>query len=117
MGADFYLSLAKTFAAESDFSGDVHVVSDFGTGDHRGTSLSFWVWGYAGFTGLVGGLLSLSKNAPLSNQWWMILLPGLVLVTTLVCITELGEYARARNKSPAKQSLMLGECPWHCREF
>lgn len=96
-GRGFYLSFAKTSAAESDFSGDVHGSQQLRTSDHRGNDPELFGFGAAGFTGLVGSLLSLSKNALLSNQWWMILLPGLVLVTTLVASPELGEYARARN--------------------
>ena len=44
-----------------------------------------------------GSLLSLSQEALLTNQWWIILLPGTVLVVTLVCITNLGEYMRRKN--------------------
>lgn len=44
-----------------------------------------------------GSLLSLSQNALLSDQWWLILIPGAVLVTALVCIAELGEYVRQGN--------------------
>lgn len=41
-----------------------------------------------------GSMLSLSERALLSNSWWIILIPGLFLVTTLVCITSLGNYLR-----------------------
>ncbi|MCR4955323.1 MAG: ABC transporter permease [Lachnospiraceae bacterium] len=44
-----------------------------------------------------GSLLSMSQNALLSNQWWLIVIPGLVLVVTLVFLTELGEYLRGNN--------------------
>ena len=42
-------------------------------------------------------MMSLSQKALLSNSWWIILIPGLFLVTTLVCITNVGEYIRLRN--------------------
>ena len=39
-------------------------------------------------------MLSLAEKALLGNAWWIILIPGLFLVVTLVCITELGNYLR-----------------------
>ena len=41
-----------------------------------------------------GSMLSLSEKALLSNSWWIILIPGFFLTTTLVCITSLGNYLR-----------------------
>lgn len=46
-----------------------------------------------------GSLMSLSQDALLSDQWWMIIIPGLVLISVLVSITEIGEYIRGRNTS------------------
>lgn len=43
-----------------------------------------------------GSMLSLAENALLSGAWWMIVIPGIFLVTTLLCITSLGEYLRAQ---------------------
>ncbi len=44
-----------------------------------------------------GSMLSLSEQALLTNQWWIILIPGIFLVVTLVCITNIGNYARKNN--------------------
>lgn len=44
-----------------------------------------------------GSLMSLSEKALLTNSWWIILIPGLFLVTVLVCITNIGEYMRIKN--------------------
>lgn len=44
-----------------------------------------------------GSLLSMSEEALLSNYWWIIVIPGVVLITTLVCITNVGEYIRKAN--------------------
>lgn len=44
-----------------------------------------------------GSLLSLSQDALLSHQWWMIIIPGTVLISVLVSITEVGEYLRSTN--------------------
>lgn len=37
-----------------------------------------------------GSMLSLSEQALLSRAWWIILIPGIFLVTTLLCLTSLG---------------------------
>ena len=41
-----------------------------------------------------GSMLSLSEKALLSGSWWIILIPGIFLVVTLLCITSLGNYMR-----------------------
>lgn len=43
-----------------------------------------------------GTLMSLSQDALLTNSWWIILIPSLFLITTLVCLTNIGEYFRKR---------------------
>ena len=51
-----------------------------------------------------GSMLSLSENALLSGAWWMILIPGAFLVTTFVCMTDLGNYLR-RNMNRKESNL------------
>ena len=46
-----------------------------------------------------GSLMSLSQDALLSDQWWMIIIPGMVMISVLVSITEIGEYIRGCNTS------------------
>ncbi len=41
-----------------------------------------------------GSMLSLSEKALMTNSWWIILIPGVFLVTTLMCITNIGNYIR-----------------------
>lgn len=41
-----------------------------------------------------GSMLSLSEKALMTNSWWIILIPGLFLIATLLCITSLGNYIR-----------------------
>ena len=41
-----------------------------------------------------GSMLSLSEKALLSGAWWIILIPGIFLVVTLLCITSIGNYIR-----------------------
>lgn len=44
-----------------------------------------------------GSMLSLAEKALLSNYWWIILIPGIFLVISLVCITNIGNYVRKKN--------------------
>jgi peptide/nickel transport system permease protein len=41
-----------------------------------------------------GSMLSLAEKALMTNSWWMILIPGIFLVITLMCITNIGNYIR-----------------------
>lgn len=41
-----------------------------------------------------GSMLSLAEKALLSNAWWIILTPGIFLVVTLLCLTDLGNALR-----------------------
>jgi len=41
-----------------------------------------------------GSMLSLSEKALMTNAWWMILIPGVFLVGTLLCLTNLGNFLR-----------------------
>lgn len=41
-----------------------------------------------------GSMLSLSEKALSSGAWWIILIPGVFLVTTLLCVTNIGNYLR-----------------------
>lgn len=44
-----------------------------------------------------GSMLSLSSKALLSNYWWIIVIPGVFLVVTLVCIANIGDYLRRNS--------------------
>lgn len=41
-----------------------------------------------------GSMLSLSEKSMLSGAWWMILIPGVFLIVTLLCITNIGNHLR-----------------------
>ena len=45
-----------------------------------------------------GSLMALSQKSMLSGSWWTLLIPGIFLVVTLICITQVGEYTRTRNR-------------------
>ncbi|MGN1414849.1 MAG: ABC transporter permease [Anaerovoracaceae bacterium] len=73
------------------------VVTNIGQAMLTESTLSFLGLGLPLTTVSWGSLMSLSQNVLLSGCWWMILIPGLVLVTTLVCITNIGECIRREN--------------------
>ena len=41
-----------------------------------------------------GSMLSLSEKALLTGSWWMIVIPGVLLVATLLSLTEIGNAIR-----------------------
>lgn len=51
-----------------------------------------------------GSMLSLSEKALLTGAWWIILVPGVFLVVTLMCVTNIGNYLR--REANRKQSNM-----------
>jgi len=48
-----------------------------------------------------GSMLSLANRALLSNTWWVIIIPGLFLVITLLVITNIGNYFRKETNRKA----------------
>lgn len=47
-----------------------------------------------------GSMLALSEKALLSGSWWMIFIPGVFLVVTLICVTNVGNFFRqSANRS------------------
>ena len=45
-----------------------------------------------------GSMLSLSEKALLSGAWWIILIPGVFLVTALLCVTNIGNWLRGTGE-------------------
>lgn len=43
-----------------------------------------------------GSMLSLSEKALLTNSWWIIIVPGIFLITTILCIANIGNYLRKK---------------------
>ena len=43
-----------------------------------------------------GSMLSLAEKALLTKAWWIILIPGVFLVTTLMCVTNIGNDLRGK---------------------
>lgn len=73
------------------------VVTNIGQAMITESTLSFLGLGLPLTTVSWGSLMSLSQEALLSGCWWLIVIPGFVLVITLVCVTELGESVRRQN--------------------
>ena len=73
------------------------VVSNIGAAIATESTLSFLGIGLPIEIISWGSMLSLSQDALLSNYWWIILIPGLFLVVTLICIANIGNYLRNRN--------------------
>ena len=49
-----------------------------------------------------GSMLSLANRALIMNTWWVIVIPGLFLVVTLMCITNVGNFLRKEtNRKPS----------------
>lgn len=42
-----------------------------------------------------GSMLSLANKALIMNTWWVIVIPGVFLVVTLMCITNVGSFVRS----------------------
>lgn len=97
MKAPFWYVLGRHLVPNFISSIMYMVVSNIGQAILAESTLSFLGLGLPLTTISWGSLLSMSQNVLLSGCWWMILLPGLVLVTTLVCITDIGEWIRRKN--------------------
>ena len=41
-----------------------------------------------------GSMLSLAEKALMTSSWWIILVPGVFLVVTILCLTNIGNYLR-----------------------
>lgn len=59
-------------------------------------TLSFLGLGMPPGSATWGSLMSLSQDALLTNSWWIILIPALFVMITLVCMTNIGEYLRRK---------------------
>ena len=60
------------------------------------STLSFLGLGLPLETVTWGSMLSLAQKALLSGQWWVILIPGLYLVITILCLTNIGNDLQGR---------------------
>jgi len=97
MNGSFLYILRKHLAPNFVSSIMFMVVMNIGAAIGTEATLSFLGLGLPLTTVSWGSLMSMSQDVMLSNSWWLILIPGIFLVTTLMCITAIGEYIRKSN--------------------
>ena len=97
MGAGFLYTMWHHLLPNFISSVMFMVVTNIGHAMITESTLSFLGLGLPLTTVSWGSLLSMSQDALLGNCWWIIVIPGTVLVVTLVAITEIGEYIRKKN--------------------
>ena len=72
------------------------IISHIGSAIAMEATLSFLGLGLPSDVVSWGTLLSLSQNAILTGNWWTMIIPGVFLVVTILCITEIGESIRRK---------------------
>lgn len=102
MGGKFFYILLKHLSPNFIPSIMFMVVTNIATAITTESTLSFLGIGLPIEIISWGSMLSQADRGLLSNSWWIILIPGIFLVITLVCITDIGNYIR--NKSNKKHS-------------
>ena len=94
MGGGFYHILRKhltpNFIASIMFMVVMNVRSAIGAE----STLSFMGMGLPLEIISWGSMLSLAENALLTDSWWIVLIPGVFLVTFLLCLTNIGNFLR-----------------------
>ena len=98
MGAGFFYILRKHLMPNFMSAIMFMIVTNIGSAIAMEATLSFMGLGLPTDIISWGSLMSLSQRAMLTGAWWMLLIPGVFLVVTLICITDIGEYMRNRNR-------------------
>ena len=98
MGGSFFYILRRHLMPNFMSAIMFMIVTNIGGAIAMEATLSFMGMGLPTEIVSWGSLMSLSQRAMLTGAWWMLLIPGAFLVVTLICITELGEYIRTRNR-------------------
>lgn len=71
------------------------VISSVGSCITTESTLSFLGLGLPADVISWGSMLSLANKALIMNTWWVIVMPGVFLVVTLMCITSVGSFVRS----------------------
>lgn len=95
MGASFWRILIKYLIPNFWSTIMFMVISSISTCIMNEAVLSFLGLGLPVDIVSWGSMLSLSNRALLSNSWWVILFPGLFIIVTLLCITNIGFYLKS----------------------
>jgi len=98
MGAGFFYILRKHLMPNFMSAIMFMIVTNIGSAIAMEATLSFMGLGLPTEIISWGSLMSLSQRAMLTGAWWILLIPGIFLVVTLICITDIGEYLRTRNR-------------------
>lgn len=104
MGGGFFHILRKHLAPNFISSIMFMVVMNIRTAIVAESTLSFMGIGLPLEIISWGSMLSLSEKALLTKAWWIILIPGIFLVVTLLCMTNLGNYMR-KNANRGQSNL------------
>lgn len=94
MGGGFFYVLVRHLIPNFVSSLMFMVVMNIRSGIAAEATLSFLGLGLPLSVVSWGSMLSLAEKALLARSWWIILIPGIFLVTTLFCITSLGNRLR-----------------------
>lgn len=98
MGAGFFYIMWRHLMPNFMSAIMFMIVTNIGSSIAMEATLSFLGLGLPTNVISWGSLMSLSQNAMLTGAWWILLIPGVFLVTTLICITEIGEFLRTNNR-------------------
>lgn len=98
MGAGFFYILRKHLMPNFLSAIMFMIVTNIGSAIAMEATLSFMGLGIPTDIISWGSLMSLSQRAMLTGAWWMLIIPGVLLVVTLICITDIGEYMRVRDR-------------------
>jgi peptide/nickel transport system permease protein len=94
MGGKFFHILQKHLAPNFIASIMFMVVMNVRGAINSESTLSFMGMGLPLEIISWGSMLSLAEKALLTDSWWIILIPGIFLVTLLMCLTNIGNYLR-----------------------
>lgn len=97
MGAGFFYILGTHLMPNYMAQVSYMIVSHIGSAIATEATLSFLGLGLPSNVVSWGTLLSLSQNAILTGAWWLLIIPGLFLVVTILCFTEIAEFMRGSN--------------------
>ena len=92
MGAGFFRILWKHLVPKLLSSIMFMVVMNIRSAIVAESTLSFMGIGLPFSTISWGSMLSLAERSLLSGSWWTILIPGIFLIVTILCITDIGNY-------------------------
>ena len=98
MGGGFFYILYRHLMPNFMSAVMFMIVTNIGGAISMEATLSFLGLGLPAEVVSWGSLMSLSQRAMLSGAWWILMIPGIFMVITLICITEIGEYLRCRGR-------------------